>query len=59
VLESQERTKKQMEMRVSGRTEDEDEEDEIDTRFLHTIQNSDGKHMDRRFFKNIDSDYLM
>ena len=48
-----------MEMRVSRQNEDEDSDlEDHDTRFLQTMKKP-GKHMDRKFFKNIESDYLM
>jgi hypothetical protein len=58
-LDHDERLKKVMDMRVSRANEDEDSDiEDRDTRFLQSMK-SEGKHMDRKFFKNIEPQYLM
>lgn len=58
-LDRDARLRQVMEMRVSRQNEDDNsDEEDHDTRFLQTMK-TPGKHMDRKFFKNIESDYLM
>lgn len=56
-IAKQESLKKAMDSRVTRDVDNEDVEYQ-DTRVLHSMQ-TEGKHMDRKFFKNIDSTYLM